>query len=594
MILCEVINISNISKSFGGRTLFNEVSFSINKGERIGLVGRNGDGKTTLFKIFLGQEQPDGGEISFPKGYRLGHLSQHLEFSHPTVREEALSGLVGDSQWTDGYKVEETLTGLGFTEKQLTGSPSDLSGGYQIRLNLARLIASAPDMLLLDEPTNYLDIVSLRWLKTFLENWKGELLLITHDHGFLDSVSNNILGIHRSKLRKIEGQTQKYYAQLELEEEVHEKSRVNQEKKIKEAEKFINTFRAKASKAKAVQSRVKALEKMDKVDALESIDTLEFKFSYTSFPGKRLLEAKDLSFGYEPGKELFKDLNLVVGAKDRIAVVGRNGKGKTTLLRNLVGELKPSAGGVELAPNMKAGYFGQTNVERLDVNRTIEEELLAIPGVDNRTHARSAAGLMMFRGDDALKKISVLSGGEKSRVLLAKIILSPANILFLDEPTNHLDLYSSKSLLEAVKDFPGAIVMVTHSELFLREIASRLVVFDSGKAEIFEGGYDDFLSRRGWSEEASLSSGEELKKKKTESSALGSKELRELKKQESRLEKKIEKAEELISKLNSELMEETKLGYGKKAEDLTKEISQKKKDLDQLYNELGEVMEKLS
>jgi ATP-binding cassette subfamily F protein 3 len=432
-----MIQISNLAKRYAGQILFEGVSFSINSGEKIGLVGRNGEGKSTFFKLLTGAEEADDGQISFPSGYRVGHLSQKLVFSEPTALEEALTALEGDAVWTDGHKVEAVLEGLGFDDQLKNTEPAKLSGGLQVRLNLAKLIASDPDLLLLDEPTNYLDIVSLRWLEKFLLAWRGELILITHDQGFLNKVISHTLGIHRKDFRKIAGPTSGYYSQLAMEEEVHEKSRLNQEKKIKETEKFINTFRAKASKAKAVQSRVKELEKMDKLDKLSEIDTLDFNFSHTAFPGKRMMEVREISFSWKEDQPLISDLSFTIGAKDRIGIIGKNGKGKTTLLRLLVGELQATSGEFQSAPKLESAYFGQTNVERLNQKATIEQELMSLDNCESITRARGAAGLMMFKGDDALKKISVLSGGEKSRVLLAKNILTPANILFLDEPTNH-------------------------------------------------------------------------------------------------------------------------------------------------------------
>ena len=589
-----MIQISNLAKRYAGQILFEGVSFSINSGEKIGLVGRNGEGKSTFFKLLTGAEEADDGQISFPSGYRVGHLSQKLVFSEPTALEEALTALEGDAVWTDGHKVEAVLEGLGFDDQLKNTEPAKLSGGLQVRLNLAKLIASAPDLLLLDEPTNYLDIVSLRWLEKFLLAWRGELILITHDQGFLNKVISHTLGIHRKDFRKIAGPTSGYYSQLAMEEEVHEKSRLNQEKKIKETEKFINTFRAKASKAKAVQSRVKELEKMDKLDKLSEIDTLDFNFSHTAFPGKRMMEVREISFSWKEDQPLISDLSFTIGAKDRIGIIGKNGKGKTTLLRLLVGELQATSGEFQSAPKLESAYFGQTNVERLNQKATIEQELMSLDNCESITRARGAAGLMMFKGDDALKKISVLSGGEKSRVLLAKNILTPANILFLDEPTNHLDMFSTDALFEAVREFPGAVVMVTHSEMFLRGLVNRLVIFDRDKVRFFEGGYEDFLERVGWADEElaieQKTKSKSVAKKPNKGSA---KELRELKKEFSKLEKKIEKTEKLISETTEKLIETTKDGYGQEAQELSGRLKSSKSELEELYSSLEQAMEKI-
>jgi ATP-binding cassette subfamily F protein 3 len=409
-----MIQVSNLSKSYGTEPLFDEATFSITYGERLGLIGRNGHGKTTLLKILAGTEELDSGKVIYPDNYKVGVLSQHLHFTEPTVLDEACLGLPElEGGWKETYKAEAVLLGLGFSKDDFEKSPQALSGGYQIRLNLTKLLISEPNLLLLDEPTNYLDIVSMRWLTTFMKEWPGELLIITHDHHFMDSITTHTLGIHRAKVRKIAGGTKKFYNQIEIEEEVHEQSRLNQEKKIQQAEVFIRTFRAKASKAKAVQSRIKAVEKMDRKEKLDQIYDLDFDFNYFESPAKKLLEVENLGFGYEKGGELlFSGLKFTVNAKDRIAVIGKNGKGKSTLLNLIAGNLKPLEGEIRPSPNMRLGFFGQTNIERLDPNRTIEEELLSCTPSHNRTVARCIAGAMMFEGDSALKKIKVLSGGE--------------------------------------------------------------------------------------------------------------------------------------------------------------------------------------
>lgn len=596
-----MIQVSTLSKSFGLQEIFSEASFSINPGERIGLVGRNGHGKTTLFKIIAGLEEADDGKVHASKGYKIGYLSQHLVFNEKTALEEASLGLSTEESWNNSYLAESILSGLGFSEKELSSDPNSLSGGFQVRLNLAKLILSEPNLLLLDEPTNYLDIVSMRWLTTFLQNWRGELLLITHDHGFMDSVTTHTLGIHRKKIRKIEGNTSKFFSQLEQEEAIHEQSRINQEKKIQDTQKFIDSFRAKASKAKAVQSKVKALEKMQTLEKLDSIKNLDFSFNHLPLPGRRVLDANKVAFSYDKTLEpLFKELSFNVAPKDRIAIIGKNGKGKSTLLRVIAGELKPTQGEITRSNNLSLAYFGQTNVDRLTATNTVEDELVSVNPSLGLTPARSVAGHMMFEGDAALKKISVLSGGEKSRVLLGKLLLTPANLLILDEPTNHLDLYSSDSLLRAVKNFPGAIIIVTHSEMMLREVANRLIIFDRGKAELFEGGYDDFLRRVGWEEEQT--------EEKKESSGLSKKELRQLKakllqekneavgehqKRAKTLEKEISALEKEIEEKTEELIEITKDGFGDDGAKLSRELHSAKEKVEENYTELGELLEKI-
>lgn len=598
-----MLQISALSKSYGEQILFDNVSFAINPGEHIGLVGRNGHGKTTLFKIIAGLEQADSGELHFSKDYQIGYLSQHLKFEENTALEEACLGLRPEEAWAT-YRAEAVLQGLGFSKKEIENNPNSLSGGFQVRLNLAKLILSEPNLLLLDEPTNYLDIVSMRWLTSFLKNWPNELLLITHDHGFLDQVTTHTIGIHRKNVRKIEGNTTKFFTQLEQEEIIHEQSRLNQGKKIEEAQKFIDTFRAKASKAKAVQSRIKALERMDTLEKLDSARNLDFSFNYKPLPGKRVLEAEDLSFHYnEEQGNLFENLNFCLNPHDRVAIIGKNGKGKSTLLKLLAGEFKPSAGKITNSSNLSIAYFGQTNVDRLIANRTVEQELASVNPELTQTKVRSIAGHMMFEGDAALKQINVLSGGEKSRVLLGKLLLTPANLLILDEPSNHLDLYSTDALLNAIKEFPGAILIVTHSEMMLRDVANRLVIFDRGKAELFEGTYDDFLRRVGWEEEGKESSKnksnsqtfskKELRKIRAEINARRSEELSPLQKLSKQLEKEITELEGEVSTLTEQLIEATKDGFGEEGSKISKDLHLAKNQIEQNYNELDRLIKKI-
>jgi len=498
-----MLKVSGLEKSYGSQVIFDNVSFVMNPGERIGLVGRNGHGKTTLFRMILGEEEPDAGVISVPNYYTIGHLSQHIHFTEDTVlKEGCLSLPVSEDGIDESYKVETILMGLGFTVDDFNRNPQEFSGGYQVRLNLAKVLVSEPNLLLLDEPTNYLDIVSVRWLTRFLRAWRDEMIIITHDRDFMDSVTTHTMGIHRCKMKKIAGPTQKLYQQIAQEEEIHEKTRIGDEKKSAEVEEFINRFRAKASKAKAVQSRVKALEKMEKLDKLADIRSLDFSFKSAPFSGKWLMSANDISFSYNQGEApLFHGLNIAVGKNDRIAVIGKNGKGKTTLLNLLAGEMQPQTGMVQHNQNLSIAYFGQTNINRLTPQKTVEMEIMDTHPDCNRGVARKICGIMMFDGDKALKKISVLSGGEKSRVLLGKLLVSPANLLLLDEPTNHLDMDSFDSLVEAIDAFDGGVIIVTHSELILNNIATRLIVFDGGKVELFEGTYQEFLDRVGWENE---------------------------------------------------------------------------------------------
>lgn len=594
-----MLKITSLSKSYGGQMLFDDVSFSISPGERIGLVGRNGTGKTTLFKLILGVEEPDSGVVSTPAYYRTGHLSQHLNFTEGTVLDEACLGLPVHEDGVDlTYKAKAILMGLGITEEQFALRPEELSGGYQIRLNLAKLLASEPGLLLLDEPTNYLDILSVRWLGKFLRAWKGELIIITHDREFMDSVTTHTMVIHRCRLRKVAGSTDKLYAQLLQEEEIYEQTRQNDEKKRKEVEKFINRFRASATKASAVQSKIKALNKKERLEKLDEIRTLDFEFNAAPFTGKSMLEAAGLGFGYRPEEPLIKGLSLTIGKLDRIAVIGRNGKGKTTLLNLLAGEMEPVEGSIRRHPNLKTAYFGQTNIERLNRGHTIEKELMEAHPDYNRGAARRACGAMMFEGDNALKKIDVLSGGEKSRVLLGKLLLSPANLLLLDEPTNHLDMDSIDSLIEAIDAFSGAVVIVTHSEMLLNALATRLVVFDRNRTEVFEGTYAEFLEKEGWESEAGERKGpggacapksvnrKELRKLRAAVVSEKAKTLAPMQKRMSRMEDEIVTLEVKAEEASRALLKASERGAPEEITEYSKALHETRARIDELFDTL--------
>lgn len=555
-----MIQANQLTKGFGTQLLFENVSFNMTKGERVGLVGRNGSGKTTLFKIILGEEFPDSGEVIYPKNYTIGTLKQHLHFTEKTILAECSLALRKEEEF-DTYKVEKMLHGLGFRTEDFQRPPSDFSGGYQIRLNLAKVLLGNPDCLLLDEPTNYLDIVSLRWLSRFLRSFPGEVILITHDRGFMDSVTTHTMGIWRQKLVKIKGDSTKYHEQILLEEEVYEKTRQNTERKRKELEDFVARFKAKASKAAQAQSRMKLLDKLPELEALAMMATLDFEFNYRECPGKVLVELKDVSFGYND-KLLVKDLSFPILRNDKIAIIGKNGKGKSTLLNLIARELTPVSGSISGNVNLLMGHFGQTNINRLSMENTIEEEIAsADPGL-GRERVRSICGVMMFSGDLAKKKIKVLSGGERARVLLGKLLAKPTNLLLLDEPTNHLDQESVEALSMELQNYPGAVVIVTHSEGMLREVATKLVVFHHDRVEYFPQNYDDFLSKIGWEEEEPVKvekpkekiSRDEQRRLRQEIIAERSKALSPLKKKMEQLESLVMKAEDEASELEQALI----------------------------------------
>jgi ATP-binding cassette subfamily F protein 3 len=600
-----VIQVSNLSKAYGTQVIFDNAGFTVNAGERIGLVGRNGHGKTTLIRMITGEEKPDAGVISIPNGYSVGHLSQHLQFSEDSALKEACLGLEpSDDGRDESYRVETVLMGLGFSMQDFPRHPLELSGGYQVRLNLAKLLVSGADLLLLDEPTNYLDIVSIRWLTKFLNGWRGELILITHDRDFMDGVTTHTLGIHRCKMRKIEGPTQKLYQQILMEEEVYEQTRINDEKRRKEVEQFINRFRAQATRARAVQSKIKALRRKDRLEKISGTRELEFEFVPSPFTGKWPIDAKGICFSFNTdntgGPPLIDGLSLTVGKRDRIAVIGKNGKGKTTLLNLLAGELLPLSGDVIHHPHLRLAYFGQNNIRRLDPEKTVEDEIIDVHPDHSRNAARNICGVMMFEGDCALKKVSVLSGGEKSRVLLGKLLAGPANLLLLDEPTNHLDMESVDSLLEAIDAFEGAVVIVTHSEMILHAIAARLIVFDDASVRVFEGTYQDFLDRGGWKDEsaAAVRSGrnsgqrsgganrKDLRRIKAELIYSRSRTLVPLQSRICEVEETIMQFEQGIERDTQALIEASTKGDGESIKRMSRSIHELREKIDILFDEL--------
>jgi ATP-binding cassette subfamily F protein 3 len=596
-----MLNIESISKGFGGQILLDNTGLQINPGERVGLVGRNGHGKTTLLNMIAETDHPDEGRISFPAGYRIGVLSQTIHFKKQTVLEEAMIGLL-EHEKDQSWKAEKILAGLGFSVSDMKKDPILFSGGYQVRLNLAKVLVSEPDLLILDEPTNYLDITSIRWISQFLLSWPREVLLVTHDRGFMDNVVTHIAGIHRRKIRKIKGNTPKYYSQVAQDEEIYEKTRQNEEKKTKEVEMFITRFRAKARLANMVQSRIKTLEKTKAKDKLAQLKNLDFSFNYKPFAGKQIMATEDLSFAWEKDKPLINDFSLTIYPNDRIGIIGRNGKGKTTLLKLLTQNLDPATGTVLVNPGVSMGYFEQTNIQSLNDEFTIEDELINSHPDFDRQAARNICGAMMFENDSALKKISVLSGGEKSRVMLGKLLISPLNLLFLDEPTNHLDIEACDAFIDALNMFEGAVILVTHNEMFLHSLANRLVVFKKDEVSIFEGSYQDFLEKQGWEEEEQMEakkpklssmSKKELRQKKSEIIAVRSRAINPIQKIIDRIEDTIEEKEAQTQKTNDSLLIASQNQDGVEIQALSKELANLERDVESLFEDLEKEMDKI-
>ena len=593
-----MIKFCDVSLSFGSQTVFEDISFHINTGERIGLVGRNGSGKTTLLKMITKELEPDAGKVVFPKDYVIGYVQQHLAFSKDTILEEACLGLKPEDEHNI-WKAEKILTGLGFSPSEFDRAPSEYSGGFQVRLHLAKTLIAEPNLLLLDEPTNYLDIVSIRWLVGFLRKWDGELILITHDRAIMNSITTHTMAVHRQKIKKLEGDTVKLYTQIFTEEEQHERARVRESREREKTMEFIDRFRAQASRASMVQSRIKALERQGVKEELSKIQELGFSFNPAPFKAHQMMRVENISFGYTPEKTLIENLSLEINAGDRIGVIGKNGKGKSTLLRILQSELNPTQGKIFYHQHCQRGYFGQTNIERLNPKNTIVEELGTVSPLLKYAALRTTAGAMMFSGDLALKPISILSGGEKSRVSLGKILLSPTNLLLLDEPTNHLDSESCDSLIAALDNFEGVQIIVTHNELFLHHLANRLIVFKDNKVSVFEGSYQDFLDKVGWEEattkEVKATKTKDTTKDKTQPH-VGStnNKKKNLYKQISSLETDVAKLELSIAAQHQAIAEAAGKGKSSEIIELQKTAHVLEKEIAAMYGSMEKLMTELS
>jgi len=595
-----MIQLTNITKNFASQELFKNLSLKLNSGNRLGLVGRNGSGKSTLFKLILGEESADSGDVIIPKNYKIGALKQHLEFSQKTLREEAVLALSEEMKY-DTYRVEKILFGLGFVQEDLDKDPLSFSGGFQIRINLAKLLVTEPNLLLLDEPTNYLDIISLRWLKQFLRSFDGEVILITHDRDFMDAVTTHTAGIVRKNVNIIQGDTHKFYSQLEANDELHQKQKVAQDKKVKELEEFIARNKARASTAALAQSKVKQLEKMELMDDLNFDSTLSFDFNYKDTPAKIMLETKDLSFGYTADKILFEKIGFTLSKGECLGIIGKNGKGKSTLLNTLAGELKQLSGEISSHPSVTFAHFGQTNISRLHPQNSVMDEIHSANTKLGAEKIRGIAGAMMFSGDSADKKVSLLSGGEKSRVMLGQILAREVNLLFLDEPTNHLDMESIAALTKAITNFKGSVIIVTHSEELLRRVCDRLIIFAKDGAEYFDGGYDSFLEKIGWEEEveeksiktAPKNNSKENKKLKAELVRERNKKTSSLKKKVDKLENNIMEIEDELSTNHEELIEVSNSGDSARLMELSKLVADKEKEVEEKFELLEEAQTEL-
>ncbi|TSA30822.1 MAG: ABC transporter ATP-binding protein [Verrucomicrobiaceae bacterium] len=488
-----MLTVSRVTKSFGGRVLFEDASLQINTGDRIGLIGPNGAGKTTLFSLLLRTDEPDDGDISLQRGVRCGFLPQETATATEATVIELASGEEPDGRAEASAK--RILSGLAFREQDFHRPVREMSGGWIMRAHLARLLVEEPDLLLLDEPTNHLDLETLGWFQNHLLGYPGAILAISHDREFLNTLCKGIVEIRHRKLIRYNGNFDSCLEQKRAREEQQLAAYRNQQKDIEHLEQFISRFRAKASKAAQAQDRIKQLARMERIEAPESDEpTVHFKFPQPPRSGQRVMSLEHVKQAYGD-HVVYENLHLRIERGQRIVLVGPNGAGKSTLLKILAGQLPLAAGEFTPGHNVTTGYFAQHRADSLDLKKTVLEEVQGISRPVPEQAARNVLGAFLFRGDDVFKPVSVLSGGEKSRLALVKLLLDPPNLLLLDEPTTHLDMPSIDALIRALGPYEGTIVFVSHDVHFIRAVATSVIHVQAGHLTPYAGDYAYYLDK---------------------------------------------------------------------------------------------------
>ena len=646
-----MISINGLTVAYGGFTLLDSIDFHISENDKIGLVGRNGAGKTTVMKLICGLQNPTSGSVDKPSGIRIGYLPQIMEhhrgrtvldeamtaFDHITsVRNEIDSIGVQLSERTDyessGYlglisrlneltdilsvsqgepaevQAEKTLLGLGFREEDFGRKTETFSQGWNMRIELAKILLSSPDVLLLDEPTNHLDIESIEWLEDYLKGRKGSLLLVSHDRKFLDNVTNRTVEIMLGHIHDYKVPYSKY-VELRKERLAQQTAAYeNQQRMIEKTEDFINRFRYKPTKSNQVQSRIKQLEKLDRIEIDETDNVrLTVKFPPAPRSGDVVFKASDITVGY-PGKVVFRNADIEVRRGEKVALIGRNGEGKTTLMRVIAGELDPISGEARKGYNVSMGYYAQNQEDILDRNLTVWETLDNIAVGEVRTKLRDILAQFLFRGEDIDKKVSILSGGERARLGMAKFMLQPYNLLALDEPTNHMDIKSKEILKQALSAYDGTLIVVSHDRDFLDGLVDKMYEFRDGRVKEHLGSVSDFLRKRKLESlqelerkfgpsspvskpsDSARSSGESAKKDAFEQRRNESREIR-------RLKHRLEFLEAEIGRIESGMKELEKVLSNPTAEtdimELTRDYLERKRELDLKTSEWESVMERL-
>jgi ATP-binding cassette, subfamily F, member 3 len=526
-----MLTLSGITKAYGGRTLFSDVTLQLNRGDRLGLVGPNGAGKTTLFSIVLGEGSPDDGKIMTERNVVIGYLPQEStpvgdetvieiatavspefvklrrvikawENDHPieaTHPEDVHDDVHDQYNELNGYQIEanakQILAGLSFRETDFDRPAKEMSGGWVMRAHLARLLTQQPDLLMLDEPTNHLDLEALLWFQGYLQNYPGAILVISHDREFLNSLVGGIVEIRMSKLLRYRGNYDEYLVQRDAAEAQLLAAYKNQQREIASLQEFADRFRAKASKASQAQSKLKQIDRMEKIEAPTSDDKkVSFSFPQPQRSGQRVIRMKNIHFAYG-SNTVYHGIEFEAERGQRIVLVGPNGAGKSTLLKLLAANVIPQQGERELGHNVKAGYYSQYRVDMLDPSRSVLDEALNTPSRVTEQFVRTLLGSFLFRGDDVFKKVSVLSGGEKSRLALVKLLLDPPNLLLMDEPTTHLDMNSIDALLYALDQFEGTLIFISHDVYFIRALANKVVHVNAGQLRHYAGDYQYYLDK---------------------------------------------------------------------------------------------------
>ena len=628
-----MISLNQVSVQFNGNFLFKEISFLVNPKDRIGLVGKNGAGKSTMLKVLSGQLEPESGTVSKPSGCTIGYLSQDIKTKlGKTVFEETYSALaelqelekkvshytkqletrtdyesdeymeiiqdmhVANERFsmlgghTADAEVEKVLMGLGFLRSDLNRDLAEFSGGWQMRVELAKILVQRPDVLLLDEPTNHLDILSIQWLETFLHEHNGSVILVSHDRAFLDNVTNRTIEITLGRINDYKVPYSKYVEQRKERRELQLAAYENQQKFIADTEKFIERFRYKATKATQVQSRIKALEKIDRIEVeQEDNSVMRLRFPPAPRAGKVVCLAEGVSKSYGD-LEVLKNVDLMLDRGEKVAFVGKNGEGKTTFAKIIVGDLQYE-GKCELGHNVALGYYAQDQAESLNSQKTVFQTLDDVARGDIRTKLRDILGAFLFKGEDVDKKVSVLSGGERARLALAKLLLEPVNLLVLDEPTNHLDMQSKDVLKQALLQYDGAMVIVSHDRSFLKGLTDKVYEFKDKGVKQHIGDVYEFLAKTKLQELDDLGFNKRTEAK-VETAKTGAskddykvrkqleKDLRKAKNEAEKLEKEIEQIEQEIAALDELMLDAAAFKKAQEERDVFGEYQKKQKNLE--------------